>query len=235
MDSADDGRPSPWVPPRPAQPEHLKELFEPGTRIATSFESEMTVSAIRNIATLRVPSGRLVVADALTEGHGAVRELADRIPPGEYRMQGAVVAYEGTYEDECFPVVEDVAVRLLLAEEPVVSWELALTAEDDARLLRDGEIFGFDTDGAAGSFSDAAHWEVLADQYRRYLVEQEDGAGESLGDGHIRTTDEATDSDLVSSCTGGDGTYPVWLGRSSTGQLACVVVVVGYLPELRLL
>jgi hypothetical protein len=234
-DRVADGRPSPWVPPRPARPAHLKELFEPGTRIATSFEPEMTVSAIRNIAALRVPSGRLVVADPLTKGHGAGRELSERIPPGEYLMQAAVVAYESQYEDERFPVEEEVAVRLLLGEEPVVSWELALTEEDDLRLLREDEIFGFDTDRAAGSFADASGWKVLADRYQRYLVEQEDDAGETISDGYMRTTDEATDSDLVSFYTGGDGTYPVWLGRASTGKPVCVVVLISYLPDLRLL
>ncbi|MET8640543.1 hypothetical protein ACWEQ2_00620 [Streptomyces sp. NPDC004096] len=46
---------------------------------------------------------------------------------------------------------------------------------------------------------------------------------------------ERAGSDLVSFCTGGDGTYPVWLGRSITRKPACVVVVITYLPELRLL
>ncbi|MEU9381473.1 DUF4241 domain-containing protein [Streptomyces sp. NPDC048279] len=230
-----DGRPSPWSPPRPARPAHLDELFEPGTRVATSFEPEMTVSAIRDIAALRLPSGRLVVADPLTGGHGAGRELSERIPPGEYLLQAAVVAYERGYEDTRTPVKEDVAVRLLLGEEPAASWELALSEEDDVRLLREDEIFGFDTDGAAGAFADASGWEELADKYRRYLVEQEDNAGETVSDGYMRTTDEATGSDLVSFYTGGDGTYPVWLGRASTGKPVSVVVVVSYLPDLRLL
>ncbi|MET8631976.1 hypothetical protein ACFVHS_05310 [Streptomyces sp. NPDC057746] len=54
----------------------------------------------------------------------------------------------------------------------------------------------------------------------------------------LRTIGEAWEragSDLVSFCTGGDGTYPVWLGRSITRKPACVVVVITYLPELRLL
>ncbi|MET9037732.1 DUF4241 domain-containing protein [Streptomyces mirabilis] len=234
-DRVADGRPSLWVPPRPARPAHLDELFEPGTRIATSFAPEMMVSAIRDIATLRLPSGRLVVADPLTEGHSAGRRLSERIPPGECLMQAAVVAYESQYEDTRTPVKEEVAVRLLLGEEPVASWELAPAEEDDVRLLREDEIFGFDTDGASGAFADASGWEVLADRYQRYLVEQEDDAGETISDGYMRTTDEATDSDLVSFYTGGDGTYPVWLGRASTGKPVCVVVLISYLPDLRLL
>ncbi|MFI6021115.1 DUF4241 domain-containing protein [Streptomyces sp. NPDC051287] len=232
---AADGRPSLWRPPRPARRAHLDELFEPGTRIATSVEPEMTVSAILDIATLRLPSGRLVVADPLTEGRGAGRVLSERIPPGEYRVQAAVVAFESEYEDVRTAVKEEVAVRLLLAEEPAASWEPALAEGDDVRLLRENEIYGFDTDGAAGAFADASGWEGLADRYRRYLVEQEDDAGETVSDGYVRTTDQATGGDLVSFCTDGDGTHPVWLGRASTGKPVSVVVVVGRLPGLRLL
>lgn len=42
---------------------------------------------------------------------------------------------------------------------------------------------------------------------------------------HFRATDEETGSDPVSFNTGGDGTYPVWLGRSDTGELVAVAVV----------
>ncbi|WP_409474904.1 DUF4241 domain-containing protein [Streptomyces sp. HC307] len=233
-----DGAPAaqtPWLPPRPAEPEHLRELFEPGTRMATRFEPEMTVDGVRDIAVLRVPSGRLTVADPLMTGNTAGRELTERIPPGAYPVQAAVVAYEGRYEDERFPVEEDVAIRLLVDAEPPVSWELALAEGDDARLLRDREIFGFDTDSAAGCFADSSGWEVLAHKYRSYVVDRQRDAGENVGEGFIRTSDDMTGSDLVSFYTGGDGTYPVWLGRSESGKLVSVVVECGYLPDLRVL
>jgi hypothetical protein len=226
---------TPWLPPRPAQPAHLQELFEPGTKVATLFEPEMTVEAVREIATLRVPSGRLTVADPLTTGPGAGRELSERIAPGAYPLQAAVVAYEGHYEDERFPVVEEVAIRLLLAAAPAVTWELALAEGDDARVLRDDEIFGFATDGAAGSFADSSGWETLAAKYRACVVDQRDDAGESVADGYIRTTDEETGGDLVSFYTDGDGVYPVWLGRSESGKPVSMVVRCGYLPDLRIL
>ncbi|MFF3462082.1 DUF4241 domain-containing protein [Streptomyces sp. NPDC001984] len=51
--------------------------------------------------------------------------------------------------------------------------QMASAAGEDARLLRDHEIFGFGTDGAAGSFADSSGREVLAHEYRRYLVDQQ--------------------------------------------------------------
>ncbi|MFF3892853.1 hypothetical protein ACFYY3_06610 [Streptomyces sp. NPDC001812] len=53
--------------------------------------------------------------------------------------------------------------------------------------------------------------------------------GGRLGDGCLRALDEATGSDLVSFCTGGDGTWPVWLRRSAAGELVSVVIITSYL------
>ncbi|MPY38872.1 hypothetical protein FNH04_02555 [Streptomyces phyllanthi] len=101
---------------------------------------------------------------------------------------------------------------MLLGAEPPVFREPALTEGDDVRLLRDGDFFGFATDGAADCFADVFGWEALAHNYRRFLLDQEDDAGESLGEGYIRTTYGATGGDLVS-----------------------VVVESGSLPDLRAL
>jgi hypothetical protein len=38
-------------------------------------------------------------------------------------------------------------VRLLIAAEPAVTWEMGLSGEDDPRLLPDGHAYGFGTDG----------------------------------------------------------------------------------------
>ena len=226
--------PTPLRPPRPARPTLLEELFVPGTRLATSHQPEMTVGEVREIATLRLPSGRLTVADPAYKGEDAGRELVERFVPGRYAVQAAVVAYEYEFMGEHCAVEEPVAVRLRLSDEPVVSWELALAAGDDVRLLRDEEIFGFGTDSAAGSFADASGWEALA---RRAVSHQDGGedAAEALTDGHIRIGDDTTGGDLVTFCTGGDGTYPVWLGRSPSGTPVCAVVETAYLPELTLL
>ncbi|WP_277439086.1 DUF4241 domain-containing protein [Streptomyces sp. SPB162] len=214
---------------------HLRELFEPGTRLATRFQPEMTVEAVREIAALRVPSGRLAVADPLTGGKVGCRELSERIPPGVYPLQAAVVAYEGEYEDHRFPVEEEVAIRLLVDAEPPASWELALSGGDDPRLLREGEIFGFGTDGATGCFADASEWNLLTDKFRRYLVDGHDDEGETIDEGYMRISNDASGTDLVSFCTAGDGTFPVWLGRSDAGKLVSVVVVLEFLPDLRVL
>ncbi|MFB7502129.1 DUF4241 domain-containing protein [Streptomyces broussonetiae] len=225
-----------WLPPRPAAPPHPSELFRPGTRLATQDEAQMTVETVREIGVLRVPSGRLAVACPLTAGEGGQRELLERIPPGAYPLQEAVLGYELEYEGEVFPTEESAAVRLLIDPEPAATWELALAEGEDPRLLGDREAYGFPTDAALGSFADSAAWDVLADRYRRFSTDGQEDAGERIADSHyVRISDSATGGDLIHFATGGDGAWPVWLGRSASGKPVSVVVVCVYLPGLRIL
>lgn len=215
-----------WRPPRPLRMElSLNDLFQPGNPFPVEPWEETRTAEPRRIAMVRIPSGRMAVSDP---GDSKLRELVERIPPGEYRLEAAVVVGEGEYGGDRFPITEEPAVRLVVLNEPATSWELALSEGEDTRLLLDGHAYGFSTDGAAGSFADAAAWETLADKVRRFYKEQDRDACTSLGDGYLRAVDEASGSDLVTFYTGGDGTWPVWLGRSATGALVSVVVVTSY-------
>lgn len=216
-----------WRPPKPMRLKvALNALFQPGNSFPVEPWTKTETAEPRHIAMVRIPTGRLAVSDP---GAAEPRELAERIPPGAYPMETAVITGEGEYEGNRFPVTEVPAVRLLIREEPAVAWELALSRDEDPRLLLDGHAYGFGTDGAAGGFADAAAWETLSGRVRRYYEDQDDDACESVGDGYVRAIDEVTGSDLVSFCTGGDGTWPVWLGRSAAGELVSVVVVTSYL------
>ncbi|MFE0626404.1 DUF4241 domain-containing protein [Streptomyces sp. NPDC058864] len=215
-----------WRPPEPMRMElPVKDLFRPGNPFPVEPWNGMETAEPRRIAMVRIPTGRLVVSDPLARDP---RELAERIPPGEYALETAVVVGEGEYEGERFPVTEEPAVRLRIRDEPAVAWELALSEGEDPRLLLDGHAYGFGTDTAAGGFADAAAWETLSAKVRRYYEEQGDVSCEPIGEGYLRAVDEATGSDLVSFCTGGDGTWPVWLGRDAAGALVSVVVVTSY-------
>ncbi|MFD9459475.1 DUF4241 domain-containing protein [Streptomyces sp. NPDC060027] len=216
-----------WKPPRPGRPAlALNELLRPGRRFTSESWGEMTVEEIRHIATLRVPSGRLVVADPMDRDDS--RQLTERIPPGEYPLQAAVLVGEGDYYGERFPVTEEPLVRLLIAADPAVTWEMGLGEGEDPRLLLDGHAYGFGTDAATGGFADASGWKVLSGKIRRYYDEGDESAAEFVTDGCLRATDEETGGDLVSFCTGGDGTWPVWLGRSATGELVAVAVITSF-------
>ncbi|MCX4742521.1 DUF4241 domain-containing protein [Streptomyces antibioticus] len=116
----------------------------------------METAEPRHIATVRIPSGRLAVSDPQDE---TPRELTERVPPGEYAVEAAVVVGEGEYGGRRFPVTAQPAVRLVIRDKPALTWELALSEGEDPRLLLDGHAYGFDTDTASGGFADAAAWE----------------------------------------------------------------------------
>ncbi|WP_240136185.1 DUF4241 domain-containing protein [Streptomyces sp. MUM 178J] len=83
-----------------------------------------------------------------------------------------------------------------------------------------------------GGFADAEAWPVLAGRYREALEENLPGVVEDLPDCFGRVPDEELAADLVQFWTGGDGTYPVWVGRGESGEVTSVVVETGCLPGL---
>ncbi|MFG2941918.1 DUF4241 domain-containing protein [Streptomyces sp. NPDC048282] len=219
-----------WRPPRPRRLEFdVQELFQPGNRFGHDDWGELTVDRVEDVTTVRVPSGRLVVADPLYPA--APRELTQPIPPGEYRLQTPVPVGEGDYHGEGFPVEEEPLLRLLISDEPAASWEMGLGAGEDPRLLLDGEAYGFVTDAAHGAFADAAGWDPLSGTFRRYYDGEGEHGVEEVRTGTMRVADRKSGGDLVTFCTCGDGAWSVWLGRSASGDVVSVVVLTDWLSD----
>ncbi|WP_030965483.1 DUF4241 domain-containing protein [Streptomyces sp. NRRL S-378] len=227
-----------WRPPRPAQPGPINDLFRPGVRVTDGYHPEMTVVEPRRVAGLCVPSGLLAVSGPDADAGDGPR-ITVPVPPGEYVVDEACVRYSYHCEWRNTEVTTTActAVRLLVSETPAASWTMALAADDDPRLFIENQITGFDTDGATGCFADAGAWEPLVALYVRGLIQGEpdlDGY-EDIDDGSLfmqRTWDEASGGELMAFATTGDGTYPVWLGRSDAGELVAVVVLLEGMPEV---
>lgn len=115
---------------------------------------------------------------------------------------------------------------------------MARRPDDDPRLLRENGIFGFDTDGATGCFADAGAWELLLALFEKGLIQGDPDLDpdvyEDIDDSMylLRTRDQASDGELAAFDTTGDGTCPVWVGRSEAGEVVGVVVLVERMPEL---
>ncbi|MFJ8645394.1 DUF4241 domain-containing protein [Streptomyces sp. NPDC093546] len=228
-----------WHPPRPGGYGDRGALFQPGTRLATRHHPEMTVLEPDRSLQIRIPGGVLAV-DAPDNGDGPAFTIP--VPPGTYPLETARLSYgyDCEFRGRWVTTTDLPAVRLRLSDAPPVRWEMALGEDHDPRLLPDGGAYGFDTDSATGCFADGAAWEPLKRLYARALFENDETAGEDLSGNRdsmflMRTSDEATGADLMAFATGGDGTYAVWLGRAASGDLACVDIQVGYLPDLRVL
>ncbi|WP_372351148.1 DUF4241 domain-containing protein [Streptomyces sp. KL116D] len=226
-----------WRPPRPAQPGPLTELFQAGTCVTDGYHPVMTVVEPRQIGSLRVPSGLLAVSGPdIDDGDGP--HLTIPVPPGIHVLEEAQAHHAYTWDGQEVTRTDPLAVRVRVSDAPAVTWEMARRPVDDPRLLREDEIFGFGTDGATGCFADAGAWEPLLALFGKGLIEGDPDLApdvfEDIEDSMylLRTRDRASGGELVAFATTGDGTYPVWVGRSETGDVVGVVVLVDGRVEL---
>jgi uncharacterized protein DUF4241 len=191
----------PWRPPRPLQPRYVTEMVTEGTRFRLADGTVERVGRV-DAGTVRLPSGRLVVADPGWL-HADATPLAETVPPGEYPV-------------EVFQLNSTIACRIGVRGAPVASWHLALLEGDTELTLGDGEFYGNPVDTATLSIVDATG--VPA-----YSEDEVQAAMAGAAEVAYRTiTDGRTDLVIVSGWT--DGAYPVWLGRTGDGTIASVVL-----------
>lgn len=221
----------PWHPPRPRQPAHLDLLFRPGTRLEVSTSQAVegvggTVCVeVPQLGTLRMPSGALIACDpgylqpaepdasdpaTKSYTHQQTRHpFTTTVPPGDY----PVVMSRFRWLSGSGPVVA--AVKVWVGDGPVDSWEMALRAGEDIRVLPDGGFFGFGVDAGTGCFFDAAAAAALARQTGEFVLAPEESK---------ELADDASGANLIAFSSGwGDGSYPVWIGRTAAGDIACFV------------
>ena len=222
----------PWQPPRPLQPTHLDLLFRPGTRLEVGTSEAIagvggTVAVeVPQLGTLRLPSGALVACDptylrpvepdasewATTKSYTYQQTrhpFTATVPPGDY----PVVLSRFRWLRGSGPTVA--AVKVWVGDGPVDSWEMALRAGEDPRTLPDGGFFGFGVDAGTGCFFDATAASALASRTREFALGYEESS---------ELTDDASGANLIAFHSGwGDGSYPVWIGRTAVGDINCFV------------
>jgi Protein of unknown function (DUF4241) len=121
------------------------------------------------------------------------------------------------------------AVRVTIREEPATIWEMALRPGEDIADLAPGEFYGFPVDPGTGAFLDesaAARWSRRLErrEWERYSEGAEIDAAIARGKAINVVVDQSTDLNLVIfSCRLGDGTHPVWIGRTGSGEPAAYV------------
>lgn len=218
---------------------YLDAAFTPGAHLGTVYDDPTTpivVTGIEELATIRVPSGRLVVDapwhddDCQKYEKGLPtrppRELAVRIPPGVYRVEIAWSAGPYEFFGEHCDGVECAATRLCVSDDPVVAWEMGLGVDEDVDRLQAGDRPQFYSDANVGCFADAGAWTTLAAPFRKVV----DGVPaprdtEQLADECERVSDESQRADLVTFGAVSGGV--VWLGRTKAGDVAMIVVTTG--------
>jgi Protein of unknown function (DUF4241) len=199
----------PWRPPRPLRPRYLTEQLTPGARFRTGDGGTVTISRVA-AGTLLLPTGRLLVADPfwLSEEEPLLATVA----PGRYPV-------------EVFRLPDGdpggVALcRVTITGAPVVSWELAGRPGENELLLGDGEFFGAGVDTGAVGLVDAAG----TGSYRDGDIERAEARASDLHYTVAESGRSDTGTNMIVVLTGGDGSFPVWLGRAADESVSCFVV-----------
>jgi Protein of unknown function (DUF4241) len=194
------------TPSIPLYPSLTADLFRPGTSRVLATGG-VAVSQVVSGGLLRLPSGRLTVADpgwATRKYPDDVGPLTETVGPGAYPLSLAVL-------DDTVA-----AVRLTLRDQPVVSWDLGLRAGEDPSTLRPNYFFGAGVDtGTLAFFDESAH-----DELARRVDAQEWSFDVDAVSREV--PDVAPGANVIQFVSGfGDGEYPVWIGRTSDGAVGC--------------
>lgn len=218
-----------WTPSSARAPRNIEALFTAGVRLRCGPGGNWREGQIATVrdpgqpGTLRLPTGRVVAADP-----GFMDENAEpftvTVPPGEYVVSiGSAACEQKIWTDDGRIVVVNeqvTAVRLLVRDEPAATWEMALLPGQDPRMLPAGHFFGFGVDTGTGAFLDASGRQALRARYEAV----EDAITEPPKEFGWRIEDPGSGATMVAFRSGmGDGSYPVWIGRNSAGQVVSFV------------
>lgn len=229
-----------WTPPAALGPRSIEALFTARTRLRCGSHGwhEGQIATVREpweAGTLRLPTGRVIAADP-----GFVNEDSEpftvTVVPGEYPVSigSATCEIEVGAGDDRVAVVDErvTAVRVLICNEPAVTWEMALLPGQDPRMLPAGEFFGFGVDSGTAAFLDAEGRQALPARYpavEEYFDDRPAGLA-------WWAEDPGSGANMVAYNAGlGDGVYPVWIGRDAEGQVVSIVADMLLLGDAELL
>ncbi|MFI1960597.1 DUF4241 domain-containing protein [Streptomyces althioticus] len=189
----------------PLRPTNIERLFVPGPRDTPDGPA---VVELGDAGPLRITSGRLAVSDP--GWVAGPRTVA--VPPGEYPVTLSLL--RATHE------IRVAAAKVTFSDAPTHAWEMTLRPDEDPELLGEGEFYGVGVDTGTVAFMDATR------------TVDEEGLDEdvflplsSVDRPSVELPGTETEPNLIAFSAGwGDGSYPVWTGRTEDGQAACVVV-----------
>ena len=209
----------------PMSPRDYTWLFTPGS----TFSHPSGTTGVIHVADggeLDLPTGRVVACDPFVYlGTGDIEPFTVTVAPGRYRVEAAVATL--TRPDEApsdRPHRRVAAARLVVRDEPTVSWELALRPGQDPADLGDDEFYGYGVDAGTGCFYDAAAEQGFpeAEEDEGPLWDAFEDSDWSEGPHLIRSP--GTGHTLAAFTSGwGDGAYPTWTGRGADGEVTCFV------------
>jgi hypothetical protein len=217
----------------PVRAPDFARLLAPGTTYPSPDGAYRLVVRVLPEAPLSLPTGRVIAMEPFLCGYGDPAEAAftQQVPPGTYPVVLAAVDVldaEGVHHGD----TRVAAARLVIRDEPVARWDLAVTPGQDTAELGEDEYFGYPVDGGTGCFVDAGTFQALAGEAdfgeqvvsAMYRMDPSAPAGSvpQAVDDPVTMEVGGDEHGLVVFSTGwGDGTYPTWIGRTAGGDVAC--------------
>ncbi|MFI1996489.1 DUF4241 domain-containing protein [Actinoplanes sp. NPDC020271] len=199
----------------------LDRLLQAGSRYV---QDDVTyVVEPHPLGVLKLPTGRLAAFDpGVTDEED--EPFSVTLAPGDYRVTAWVTVLEKEDREWQRRVA---ALQLVVRDEPVVSWELALVDSDEPDQLEPGEFFGYGVDTGAGAFADLGVSRLLAEWDSEDFEEafDPDEFPEEPVPGHFdQVVDEDSGANVIMVESGwGDGYYPTYVGRTESGEVAAFV------------
>lgn len=150
--------------------------------------------------------------------------LAVTVPAGSYPVTISVVHWDQPSDRSMpAPLRRVTGVRLQVTGEDLVTWEIGRTSGQETAAVTETDP-GFSVDGGFGALLDVAGLPFVGG-LQDDLNELEEITERARGEGALIV--QAADSGagvLVFACGMGDGLYPTWVGRDSSGQIGCLVI-----------
>lgn len=189
----------------------------------------------RHIATLKLPTGRIVAGDPVVDLSTTPLDVA--VPPGEYPVIVAIAPLESEGERD-----ERIACAMVrFSDAQPVRWSNAAPAGEDQSALKEGEVFGYGVDSGIGCFASAEAAEALDarlgedEEYSDHILAEMEKNYLHTRDWASIVPDPATGANVVAFSSGlGDGFYQSFWGYDAEGGVACLVTdfgLVGPDPE----
>jgi hypothetical protein len=211
-------------------PEGLRSAFK-AERF--TFEETSVQFSVAEAGRLVVSSGKIAAGDALAEA--AVQPFTQCVPNGRYPVLLAIARFDGGDERIAY-------ARVQLDAAPVANWYPALTATQDARALKPGEIFGYGVESGSGSLLDPQAGSLLRSRldadadgdYARTLLEAMQRTGQPACSWLEFRPDQSRPENIICFAAGrGDGVFASYFGYSADGRVASLVTDFAVIPGVR--
>ncbi|SCG58965.1 DUF4241 domain-containing protein [Micromonospora humi] len=168
-----------------------------------------------------LPTGHLVGCDPLVCPESDPYTVS--VAPGRYPARAWVssVRHDGGGTDR-----RVAALEVVVRDEPVAQWEMAVVDGQDVGALGPDDFFGYGVDAGTGTLADRDALAVVEgwdhDRIEEVFLAEDGEPGRGPVPGLVDVVvDEATGANVLTVWSGwGDGCYGTWVGRGADGRVA---------------